>query len=320
MKYLTNKFLSFWFSPMMPHRLAILRVATGGFALWYLWTRLNLFHKVSKTDIALFEPVGIAKALAAPLPAEWFNYILILTIILNVLYLIGWRFKWTGPLFAILFLFTMCYRNSWSMIYHNYNALTLHILVLGFVASADVLSYDAWRKKLKGKVQPIIAQWHYGWAIRLICAATAATYVLSGLAKVYGELAWEWVTGSAMRSQVAVDTLRKAMLVEGDPSVFEWLYPYTFLFLCMGLLTMILELGAPIALVNRRLALTWVVLTCMMHWGILFIMGIKFPYQTSGFVFLAFLPVEQLWFRLQAWMEETTKSLTSSDAYSEYST
>jgi hypothetical protein len=182
------------------------------------------------------------------------------------------------------------------MIYHNYNSLVLTVFVIGWAAAADALSLD--RLNRRAQATPS-AHWRYGWPVKLICAATVAAYFLSGLAKVMGDLAWAWIDGSAMRSQIAVDALRKEMLGSSATPLFEWLYPHTWLFFLMGFGALILEIGAPFALLNKRLAWIWAVLTLSMHWGIYLIMGIDFPYHTTGLIFLSFFELEKAWAFMQ---------------------
>lgn len=296
MKKILHQLYSFWFAPISPLRLAILRIATGCFSLWYLLDRYRMLQRLSKSDAALFEPVGPAAMLADPLSPEAAQFLLMATIGLNIAYILGWKFRWTGPLFSFVLLFFMSYRNSWSMIYHNYNSLILTVFVLGLVASADALSWDARRRK----VFTPAPHWRYGWPVKLICASTMAAYFLSGFAKVAGDLAWSWIDGSALRSQIAVDALRKDVLGSGGTVLFEWLYPYTALFFVLGLGALVLELGAPLVMLNKRLTLLWVLLTLSMHWGIFLIMGIDFPYHTSSLIFWSFLELEQGWFFLQS--------------------
>lgn len=291
-----QKLEKFWFIPMQPERLAILRIVTGFFSFWYLWARYNMFHDVAQTEIDLYDPVGVAIIFGKPISYTAFQVLYWVTVGLNILYILGWKFKYTGPLFGLALLFIMCYRNSWSMIYHNYNGLVLHVLVIGFTASANAISVDRWREKGKNWLEKGSVHWQYGWPIMLICAATVSTYLLAALAKLYGDLAIEWMSGNAMRSQIAVDAIRKELLGSHAPPLFNILYPLTGLFLVTGVMSMILELGAPIALINRKLGMIWSVLTCGMHWGIYFIMGIHFPYHMGGFIFLAFFPLEELWF------------------------
>lgn len=310
MKYLLNKLQVFWYSPMPPERLAILRIATGLFSLWYLSTRFGMMQRIATTDPSLYKPVGIATFITQPMEANLFFWILIFTLALNVLYTLGWKFSYIGPSFAVALLFVMCYRNSWSMIYHSSNALVLHVFIIGFVSAAKAISIDALQNKSYSWRKKMIPDWTYGWPVRLICAATVGTYMLSGLAKIWGDLGWSWMTGSAMRSQIAVDAIRKELLVESSPSTFfEWLYPHTELFMIFGIGTMILEAGAFVALFHRRIGVIWALLTCSMHWGIYFLMGIKFPYHTTGIIFLSFFAVEHIWYQLQLLFFENEPSI-----------
>ncbi|WP_299212297.1 DCC1-like thiol-disulfide oxidoreductase family protein [uncultured Aquimarina sp.] len=282
-----------WFMKVTPQRLALLRIATGLFSLWYLLSRFNMLQKMIK-NVDAYDPIGLLSWMDQPVPSTVFWWITIGVIFLNIAYIIGWKFKFTGPAFAIIILLYFTYRNSWSMVYHNRNALILHMVILGLVASADAWSWDAFKKAKKGYKPPKV-HWQYGWPIQLICVVTAGSYFLSGIAKLAGDLALEWANGSAMRSQVAVDAIRKEVLGSEAAPLFDFLFEHTWLFLGMGILTFILELGAPLALVKRRWGMAWALMTWMMHWGIFFIMGISFRYQMTGLIFLSFFDVEKLW-------------------------
>lgn len=303
-----NKIKTFFetrfFAPVSPERLAIIRIATGIFSLWYLLSRFDMLQRMTKNTDA-FEPVGILWFMKEPLNTDVFWWLSVSLIVLNLFYIVGLKFKITGPAFAVLALLFFTYRNSWSMVYHNRNALVLHILILGLVASADAWSLDAWRSKLRERISNK-ANWRYGWPIMLICAVTAGSYFLSGIAKVAGELALDWANGSAMRSQIAVDALRKSILGAEIAPLFDLLYKHTWLFFGMGIFTFIIELGAPLALLRSRWGKVWAVLTIGMHWGIFAIMGIRFRYQMTGLIFLSFFEPEK-------WLDKTFQKVSSKD-------
>jgi predicted DCC family thiol-disulfide oxidoreductase YuxK len=289
MKKILQKLGQYWFSPMPAQRLALLRIASGAFTLWYFITRYGTMSDIARSDQSNYEPVGLANFLPGPLPPEVFMGIVWLTLVLGIAYLVGWKFRFTGLAFGIASLFVFSYRYSWSMIYHDNIAVVLHVLAIAISPAADAYSVDA---RLR-RQDPVVPHWRYGWPVRLLCAATALTYFVSGLAKVFGELAWEWIDGSAMRSQVAVDSLRKEMLGEHASPLFSWIYAHHELFLIMGIVTMIVELGAPFFIWNKYARMGWALLTWSMHWGIFFIMGITFRYQMSGLIFLSFFDVEK---------------------------
>jgi hypothetical protein len=176
------------------------------------------------------------------------------------------------------------------MIYHNDNALVLHALVMGLSRSSDALSVDA----LTGATgSPDGPDWRYGWPIRLMSTATALTYFVAGMAKVAGPLGWRWAGGDAMRAQVMVDGIRKELLGGQAAPLAYALRDKGLLFGLMGFGSLVLELGAPLALVDRRLSRLWACGTFSLHWGIYMVMGIKFRYQMAGLIFASYFPVER---------------------------
>ncbi len=133
----------------------------------------------------------------------------------------------------------------------------------------------------------------YGVPVRLCALITVLAYVIAGWAKArHGGL--EWVTGDVLRNWVAHDNLRKVVL--GDPHsplgaaavAYGWLFPP------MALVSLIVELGAPLALLGGRLRQGWIAMAWLFHVGVLVLMAIVFPYQLLGVAFAPLLPVERL--------------------------
>jgi hypothetical protein len=58
--------------------------------------------------------------------------------------------------------------------------------------------------------------------------------------------------------------------------------------------TLVLELGAPLALLNPWLGYLFVLSMIGVHWGIRWMMGIDFLYQLYGVAYAAFVPWEKL--------------------------
>lgn len=290
MRGLLRRLDTYWFTEIPAERLAILRILVGAFALQYLGSRFGMFGTVAHNLSDLFAPVGLASLLPGPLPAVLFQFLVALTLFLNVAFLLGWRFRYTGPAFGGLLLFVLCYRNSWSMIYHSDNGLVLHALILGLARSADALSLDALQRKAPVRIDAGAT----GWPIRLICTVTVIAYFLAGLAKVTGPLGWSWFAGEALRGQLEIDGLRKEILGGGVASVVRSLYDQVWIFTAVGIGTLILELGAPLALFHKWVGRFWALGIWSMHWGIFFMMGIRFEYSLSGIIIAAFFPLERL--------------------------
>jgi predicted DCC family thiol-disulfide oxidoreductase YuxK len=291
----------FWFAAMPARRLAVLRLLVGGYSLYYLGSSYFQLPIRASGPPGTYEPVGLAWLLPGPLPPWVFQGVLLATLVTNVAFVVGWRFRVAGPLFGVLLAYLLCYRNSWGMIYHSDNLLVLHALVLGLSRAADALSVDALVQHARqvGRarlfdVPRALTSWEYGWPIRLVCAVTCLTYFLAGIAKVTGPAGWEWVTAESLRSQIAVDGLRKQMLAGSAPDLAFAFAAWDEFFLGIGVLTLVVELGAPAAVWHRWVAAIWVPAALMMHWGILFIMGIEFTYALLGLPFVAFFPLERL--------------------------
>lgn len=279
-----------WFAPAPPSRLAVLRLTLGLFSLHYLWRRRRMFERVVATDPGLFKPVGVVSPLRRPLAPSDVRATVFATLLANVAFVLGLRHRVSGPLFGGLLLWLLSYRNSWSMVYHSDNPLVLHAIVLGLTPAADALSLDAMRRSPAG-VSP---HWRYGWPIRLINAATALIYLLAGVAKLAGPMGWRWASGDALRSHIAVDGLRKELLGAIAPGLPRRLNRFRPLFHVMAASSLVLELGAPLALLHPRLGQLWAVAAWLMHWGIYAMMGISFRYQMSGLLFVPFFVLGRL--------------------------
>ncbi len=127
-----------------------------------------------------------------------------------------------------------------------------------------------------------------------MCALTVGAYFVTAVAKLSGPLGLSWMSGQALRSQMAVDALRKELLGEPSNPVAYALYDWLPLFTLLGAGSLALELFAPLALLHRRAGWVWAINAFLMHWGILLVMGITFRYQLSGVIFASFFPVERV--------------------------
>ncbi len=295
MKPIQQTLHDFWFEAAPPERLALLRILVGAFVLWYLVPEQDEFLEIAQAaDPRLFAPVGVV--FHGPVSAELFHWLLRGTIVGAVCFTAGLWHRVTGPVFAGLLLWVFCYRQSWSMIYHSDNLVVLHVIVLGLTPSANVWSLDALLRRLRqsevARSEP--AAWQYGWPVKLMCALTVSAYFVTAVAKLSGPLGLSWITGRALRSQMAVDAIRKELLGADPNPVSYALYDWLPLFTLLGAGSLALELLAPLALLNRRLGRIWVVNTFLMHWGILLVMRITFHYQLSGVLFASFFRVERI--------------------------
>ncbi len=286
-----------WHAPAPARRLAMLRILVGGYGVAYLLVRFAHIVSVSGMSSTQWKPVGPVAVLSTPLPAAAVLVTAVVAVLLGLAFVTGWRFRLTGPAFAAVFLWVLSYRNSWSMVFHTENLMALHVIVLAAAPSADALSLDARRR---GHAPDDTPRATYGWAIRLMCAVTVTTYFIAGWSKLHNA-GWAWVTSDTLRVYVAYDNLRKVELGAGYSWLGTTLAQHGWLFPPMAAVSLAVELGAPLALLHRRVAQVWSVLSWSFHVGVLVLMAIMFHYPVVGVAYASFFRVEALHDRWLRW-------------------
>jgi hypothetical protein len=280
-------FERYWFEPAPARRLALLRILSGGFALVHVLTRFPSLTAVAHFEPSQFVPTGLVALLPGPLPSSVVIALVALTLLASVPFVLGMLYRFTAPVFALLFLWVTSYRSSWGMLFHTENLLALHLVVLAAAPAADALSWDARRRAPRS-----VLSGAYGWAARAMSATTAVCYVLAGLAKL--KLAGPiWLEGDLLRAQIAYDNLRKIELGGSYSALGAALVHYETPFLVLAIMTVALELGAPLALFGRRIALVWALAAWAFHIGIEALMAIPFPYQLSFVAYASLFEVER---------------------------
>ena len=276
------------FADAPAERLALLRIAVGAFTFAYLLGRFPIYARGARLPGASFAPVGPVSLLETPLPAPTAIALVVSTIVLAVLVAVGAHTRVTAPLLAVLLLWCTSYRSSFGMVFHSENVLVWHVIVLGASpAAADVLSWDGRRK-----AREPARGWRYGLPLLVAAAALVTCYLVAGIAK----LRWsglEWATGHAMVNHVAYNAVRKAELGGGTSWVTGFVLGHPWMFRPLAWLTLLLELGAPLALLHRRAGWLWAAALWSVHVGIAVVMQISFIYPLSGVAFLPFFPLER---------------------------
>lgn len=286
--------MTWFFAPAPATRLAAVRLAVGLYATAFLGVWGGHLLEYGRMPPHRFVPVGLATLLDGPLPTWAVTALFIVTALLALPFTLGWRFRFTGPAFALAFLALLTYRHAWGMIYHSENLLVLHLLVLG-VARAS----DAWALDRRG--DPGTADWRYGWPLKLMALICVITYFQAGLSKVLNA-GWAWGAGEILRNQVAYDALRKLEHGAAYSPLGVWSVHHAWLFPPLAALTLLIELGAPLALLHRRVAAVWAALIWCFHVGVLALMFILFAYPISGVAFLALFRAERPMRRVARWL------------------
>ncbi len=275
-----------WFFAAAPAtRLAALRIAIGAYAVVWVSARTPELAALARLPAKHFAPEGVVRILGGPLPPGLVVALALATIALLLAFTLGAAYRHTGPLAAAALLWTLCYRNSWGVPFHTENLLVLHVLALGLSPAAD-----AWAL---GRARGPAAA-GYGWPIKLMVLLAIATYVMAGIAKLrLGGT--HWLDGELLRNQIAIDNARKALLGAPIAPFATPLLDHPQSFTIVAWLTLVVELGAPLVLVHKRIAAIWAVAAWGFHVGVVLMMNIWFPYPLFGFAYLPLFAVERVW-------------------------
>lgn len=274
-----------FFEPAPALRLACFRVLTGAFAVAYVLVRLPVFLTLGDgAERHDFDPVGVLWWLQRPLAPGVVQALVVATLILGLGFTIGVAFRLVGPLFAGALLVITTYHSSGGQLLWFENLLVLHVLIVGMARSADTLSLVT-----RGATAPA-DDVRYGWPMRLAAVTMVLTYMLAGIAKLrIGGI--RWMSGDSLRNHVAYSAARLRLL-GGNPSPLAGLLvEHAWIFSPLAVLTIVVELGAPIALLTWRAGWIWVCVTWTMHVAILATMYVVFPYPLS---LVAFAPLFEL--------------------------
>lgn len=268
------------FAAATPRALAVLRVVTGTYATLYLLVRAPAFVSLADRSPSAFEPVGPLAWMTGPLPDALVPPVFAAVVLAGVGYTAGRGFRVCGPGFAVGFLLVTTYRSSWGQLLWFDNLAALHLLVVGCSGcAADALVPGRARRERAGA--------GYGWPIRVTAVVTVLTYALAGIAKLrIGGI--DWLDGSSLRGHVAYSAARLELL-GATPSPFARPFVRSAAVVApVAAITVLLELGAPLALAGRRVALLWSSAMWAVHLGIALTMFVVFPYPLLT---AAFLPV-----------------------------
>lgn len=262
-------------------RLALLRIVIGGYALLFVFVRFPHLWNSAGYPSTRWESVGVLSPLSNPPTPFVTRALLIIAIPVGCGYVLGWRYRITGPTFALLFLLITTFRFSWGSVLHTEHLVVIHVMIIGLSTAHHALTIK------KPAVLSNKTPNSYHWAIEACAITTVVGYTVSGIAKLrYG--GWDWLSGDVLRNQIAFDNLRKILLGDIHSPVAGWMINNDAPLKVLAPLTVIFELSAPLALLHAALRKTWIIGIWLFHVGVLVLMAIVFPYQLTA---VAYLPV-----------------------------
>ena len=268
-------------------RYGVLRVLVAAYVA--VWSAVRAPAVLDPLDFAdrRFDAVGPLAFLDHPLPGPLLMAAVVVTPIAAAVLASGRREKLAGPTAAVGFLVVTTYRSSWGQLFHTENLVALHLVV---IAAVPFLSG---RGRAAGDDDR-------SWAVDTMAVLTVATYFVAGVAKLRIS-GWAWLDGDVLRHQIAFDNARKEVLGDTASPFAGWVLQQGWLLAPAAIMTMVVELAAPLALLRGRTAALWCGTAWLFHLSILVFMAILFPYHLLGIALAPLLPVERLGGTVAGW-------------------
>lgn len=258
-----------------------------------VWTTVRAPDILNTLDFAprRLDPVGPLAFLDGPLP----DLVVVLAVLVTPIAALATAAnrmpRVSAPTAAVAFLLVTTYRNSWGLTFHTENLVALHLCVIAVV--------------------PFHRSRDTTWAVDAMAVLTVGTYFLAGIAKLRISGA-TWLDGDVLRHQIAFDNARKEVVGDASSPFAGWLLRQSWLLGPAAVMTLLVELGAPLALLHRRLAVGFSVLALAFHAGIVVFMAIVFPYHLLGIAVAPLLPVERLGATVSEWTARFRRPSTRS--------
>jgi hypothetical protein len=262
-------------APAPAGRLAAVRVLTVLYGLVWIAVRIDYWRDLAGLPRSQWKPVAFAEWIG-PFGPTTVTLIAGATFAAGVVAITGRAWPVTGAAFALGFCVLTTLGASWGAVLHTEQLVCLHLLVLAAAPSGLGRSAAA------------------GWPLRVLSAVTVATYFVSGVAKFRFGGGLDWLDGERLLRLVAHDNLRKRLLGDAYSPIAATLVGHPALFQVAAVATLVVELGAPLALVLGRYRYAWVAAAWAFHAGVLAVMAILFPYPLVGIAFASMLPAERI--------------------------
>jgi hypothetical protein len=268
-----------WFAPVPAARVRVVTVLVFGYAAAWLVVRGPYIRDVTRLPARRFAGVGLFDIIGVPPSGVIVLMIWLAGIIGCAAVVAGRGVRVAAPIGAAAVWVIGTLTSSYGQVFHTEHLLVLQLAILAAAAAVEPIAPEE--------------ETSSGWPLRLSMVVVSAVYVVAGIAKLrHGGI--DWLTGDALRSHVAADNLRKVLLDDPYSRLGGWLAGTAWIWPPIGLLTIAVEIGAPLALIPGRFRYAWVAIAWGFHVGVLALMWISFPYQLTGVAYAAFLPVERL--------------------------
>ena len=248
----------FWFTPIPAARLGLLRIWLFGFVVVDVLLRKEVSVAMGSTPRLFWHPVGATWFLdqlgVGPPSAVAIRLVQIALAATAVAAMIGYRYRLTAPIAALLYLYWQCLGQSWGEMKHARVTIVLGLLFLATVAASQRRSIDAIRARARRARldrtvvdRPVAAELSVdgAWAVRAVQVSLAVLYFLSGYSKLRS-IGIQWAWG---------DTLKQALqdkASSGETTTLGyWSLDHAWILVAFQVVALAWEVGFPLIFFRR---------------------------------------------------------------------
>lgn len=267
---LRGKIDRYFFEPATPVGLYCMRllVFIGG-AIFFAMKRS--LHPATFYDV--WNPISFYVFLPGPLPSWILESARWVWLICSVAAGFGLWFRASAALSFCAALFFLGYEYCFNQVYHSVH---IYIMTLGILAFAR-----APHSLFLSKLRPESVHGEFRWPLRWIQLYVVYVFFLCGLQKLYFG-GWEWVFSDNFYIRLLINPYH--------PPLNEFaLHGPLFISQVMAFLAFYLELLSPLALINKRWALAFVIMWTLLHVNVTATFGTHTQFFSQCFAYAAFL-------------------------------
>lgn len=257
----------FWFAPASPVNLAVCRILFfGAFAWWYRHLDLRPWTDVDQVfwmPLPLFEWLKLGV-----LPAVWLGWLQASWKAALWCACLGLATRLSTALSAVLGLYVLGLPHNFGKVHHLDTLVVLLTAILAVARCGDAWSLDRFLARWRGRQAPATPSGEYVWPVRLVQTLMALVFFGAGASKLrHAGLSWIFSNNMAM------------ILLPFDHPWLAWTAQVPWLCRLIAGWTIVIETGAPLALINRLARWVFIPSLWLMQLSILLLMNIKFePY------------------------------------------
>jgi hypothetical protein len=264
----------FWFAPDDPFNLGAVRffVCCGG-AVFYFFMR-DVHPDGFFTN---WRPISFYQLMSGPISwqaVEWIRYTwLVFTFLAGL----GLAFRFTITVGVLAGVFYNGYSYNFGWVYHSGHLYIMALIILSFSRAGDGFRIFPRKQEVPA---PSSA---YRWPVRLIQGYVVYVFFLCGAQKVWHAGNLDWAFSNSFFNMLMSTAYQTPLNV--------WIqsqHPWVARFFAAGAL-FVVELGAPLAFLNRRMAVIYFFLWSFFHVMVTNTFGIHRMFFSQIFAYTAFI-------------------------------